>query len=111
LINLIVTALRAAAHDVIYYAELAPGSDDVNILSHAQNAQMLLLTCDKDFGELVYRNRLVSAGVVLIRLEGLSADKKGRLVSEAIQLHGEQMLNAFAVVSPGMVRIRRSDVV
>jgi predicted nuclease of predicted toxin-antitoxin system len=107
----IVAALRAAAFDVTYYAELAPGTDDASILAHAQSEQTLLLTCDKDFGELVYRNHLVSAGVVLIRLEGLSADKKARLVSEAIRLHGHQMLNAFAVVSPGMVRIRRSDVV
>ena len=106
----IVDALRAADFDVAYYAEMAPGSDDQSILAHAKQLQTLLLTCDKDFGELIYRNRLTSAGVVLIRLEGLTADRKARLVTEAIQLHGDQMLNAFAVVSPGMVRIRRSDV-
>jgi predicted nuclease of predicted toxin-antitoxin system len=105
----IVASLRVAKFDVTYYAELAPGSDDASILEHAQQAHTLLLTCDKDFGELVFRNRLITAGVVLIRLEGLSADKKARLVTEAVRLHSDQMLNSFSVVSPGMVRIRRSD--
>ncbi|MDN5837060.1 MAG: DUF5615 family PIN-like protein, partial [Nitrosospira sp.] len=67
----IVAALRAASFEVIYFAELAPGTEDAAILAHAQSAQPLLLSCDKDFGELVFRNRLVTAGVVLIRLEGL----------------------------------------
>lgn len=104
----IVAALRAAAFDVTYYAELAPGTDDTTILAHAQNAHTLLLTCDKDFGELIFRNRLVTAGVVLIRLEGLNAETKARLVLNAIQAHAAEMLNSFAVISPGLLRIRRS---
>jgi hypothetical protein len=49
----------------------------------------------------------VSAGVVLIRLQGLSAESKARLVTEAVQVHGTEMLGAFTVISPGMLRIRR----
>lgn len=105
----IVAALRAASFEVTYFAELAPGTEDSAILAHAQSAQSLLLSCDKDFGELVFRNRLVTAGVVLIRLQGLSAQLKARLVTEAIKSHGTEMLGAFSVVSPGQLRIRYSD--
>jgi len=105
----IVAVLRRAGFDVIYFAELAPSSDDHTVLAHAADAASLLLTCDKDFGELVYRNRLASAGVLLIRLQGLSAERKANLVTEAIRLHGQEMLNAFAVISPGLLRIRPRD--
>lgn len=105
----IVLALRAASFDVTYYAEIAPSSDDETILKHAQDEQALLLTCDKDFGELIFRNGLVAAGVVLIRLAGLNAEHKSRIVTEALRLHGNEMLGSFAVISPGLLRIRRRD--
>jgi predicted nuclease of predicted toxin-antitoxin system len=69
----IVDALRASGHTVKYFAEVGAGSSDKDVLAAANEAQSLLLTCDKDFGELVYRQRLTSSGVVLIRLDGFSA--------------------------------------
>ena len=105
----IVLALRAASFDVTYYAEFAPSSEDEAILKHAQDEQTLLLTCDKDFGELVFRNKLVTAGVVLIRLTGVNAENKARIVTEALRAHGGEMLGSFAVISPGLLRIRHRD--
>lgn len=102
----IVSALRAAGFDVVYFAELAPGTEDQAILARAQDADSLLLTCDKDFGELVYRNRLATSGVVLIRLHGLTAERKAKLVLEALSFHSTEMLDAFTVISPGMLRVR-----
>jgi predicted nuclease of predicted toxin-antitoxin system len=72
----------------------------------ASQAHTLLLTCDKDFGELVYRRRLSTAGVVLIRLAGLAAESKARLVTQTLQDHCHEMLNAFSVIAPGLLRIR-----
>jgi hypothetical protein len=56
---------------------------------------------------LVYRQRLTNSGVVLIRLEGLSADSKGNIVSQAMKDHLSEMQGAFTVISPGMLRIRQ----
>ena len=103
----IVDALRASGHTVKYFAEAGSGSSDKDVLSAASEAQSLLLTCDKDFGELVYRQRLTSSGVVLIRLEGLSAQSKGDIVSRAMKDHVSEMQDAFTVISPGMLRIRQ----
>ena len=72
----IVEQLRRDGFDVLYVAELDPGISDEQVLSHSNNETVLLITSDKDFGELVFRQKRVHAGVILIRLEGLSGLKK-----------------------------------
>ena len=67
----------------------------------------MLITADKDFGELVFRQRLASTGVLLIRLGGLSPATKAEVVSESVKEHGLELAGAFAVLSRGNVRIRR----
>jgi predicted nuclease of predicted toxin-antitoxin system len=54
----LVTGLRSDGHDVLYIKEIAPGSDDNVVLQMAAKQQRILLTEDKDFGELVVRLRL-----------------------------------------------------
>ena len=66
-----------------------------------------MITADKDFGELVFRQRQASTGVMLIRLSGLSPGQKALTVSLAIREHGPELPGAFAVLSPGNMRIRR----
>lgn len=102
----IVDALRTAKFHVTYFAEEAPGADDPAILAVANEAETLLLTCDKDFGELVYRQGLTTAGVLLIRLAGLAPETKARLVTDTLQARLSEMLDAFSVITPGLLRIR-----
>jgi predicted nuclease of predicted toxin-antitoxin system len=87
----IVDALRPSGHIVKYFAEAGAGSSDKDVLAATNEAQNLLLTCDKDFGELVYCQRLTNSGVVLIRLEGLSAESKASIVSRAMKDHISEM--------------------
>jgi len=75
-------------------------------LTSANEKDALLLTADKDFGELVYRLRRISAGIILMRLAGLSPAGKADLVSSVVHDHGEKLINTFTVLTPGMVRIR-----
>ena len=67
----------------------------------------ILITADKDFGELVFRRRQASTGVLLLRLSGLRPLSKAAVVAEVIQAYGQQLPGAFAVLSPGNIRIRR----
>jgi predicted nuclease of predicted toxin-antitoxin system len=62
----IVEQLRLAGHDVVYVAELAPSISDDEVLQQANDRQAILVTIDKDFGELVFRLNRVVAGVILI---------------------------------------------
>ncbi|MDP2183314.1 MAG: DUF5615 family PIN-like protein [Actinomycetota bacterium] len=102
----IVERLRYEGHDVEYVAELAPGITDDEVLERANNDRRVLVTVDKDFGELVFRLGRVTSGVLLVRLSGLSSDDKATLVADAVRDHGVKMPGAFTVVSPSLVRIR-----
>src|SRR2546425_2698747 len=65
----VVAALRAAGHDVLWVKESMTGAKDHDV--HAQSEARLVVTFDKDFGELAVRSRLPAAsGVVLFRLHG-----------------------------------------
>ena len=102
----IVEQLRQDGHSVGYIAETEPSVGDDVVLQRANESGAVLLTEDKDFGELVFRQRLVHHGVVLIRLYGLSADAKAGIVSAALAAHSSELVGTFTVISPGMVRIR-----
>ena len=67
-----------------------------------------MLTKDKDFGELVFRQRLASFGVVLLRLNGLPPTRKSAIVAAVIAERSVEIVGAFTVISPGQVRIRPS---
>lgn len=105
----IVDALRTDGFDIEYFAESGAGSADTEVLKAANRRQCPLLTCDKDFGELVFRQKLASSGVVLIRLDGMAAESKARAVSQAVRDHVSDMTGAFTVISPGMIRIRAAQ--
>lgn len=102
----VVEHLRREGHDVIYIAEIEPGVTDDIVLSKANEKDALLVTADKDFGELVFRQGLINSGVVLLRLAGLSSETKAEAVVDALHNHESKLSNAFSVISPGMVRIR-----
>lgn len=104
----IVDRLRRDGHSILYVAELSPGITDDQVLAQANALQAPLLTADKDFGELVFRQGRASSGVILIRLEGIAPDGKAAIVSEAIAKHSFEVAGSFTVISPGLVRIRRS---
>ena len=103
----IVESLRSAGIDVTYAAETdAAVADDV-LLQKASAQSRLFVTSDKDFGELVYRLGKATEGVLLLRLSGLSASLKARLVVAAVTLRAAELPGAFSVLSAGQLRIRR----
>ena len=102
----VVGALRAAGHDVVYVAELDPGIPDDAVLELSRTSGVVLLTADKDFGELIYRQGRLSAGVLLLRLLGLPPETKAFLVTRAVARHAAALPGAFSVLSPGAFRVR-----
>ena len=99
--------LRQEGHVVWYVAEMDPGVSDQEVLTLANNEEAILLTADKDFGELVYRQLLVSPGVILLRLLGLLPAVKAEIVVRAIASHKEEIKSCFVVVSHRSIRIRQ----
>ncbi len=103
----IVVALRTAGFDVLYILESHQGSDDAFILELSNQQQRILLTQDKDFGELVFRLKNAHFGVILIRLAGHTANEKANVVVKIIIEHKIELIKAFTVIQPKAVRIRK----
>jgi predicted nuclease of predicted toxin-antitoxin system len=102
----VIRALRERGHDVLSVKESLGGVDDPRILDRAQSERRVLLTHDKDFGELAFRRRLpADSGIVLFRLSGASPEGDNRRVLQA--LAGDiDWTGHFAVVTDDRVRIR-----
>jgi predicted nuclease of predicted toxin-antitoxin system len=107
--RLLVAALRAAGHDVVYIAELSPSVVDREVLRQANERGAVLITDDKDFGELVFRLGMLSAGVLLLRLHNAAHDERQRIVLSTISEHGAELPGHFAVLSTTKLRIRKQS--
>ena len=103
----VVDRLRQDSHNVLFVAELAPNIADDEVLRTANERSAILVTADRDFGELVFRQGAAHAGVILLRLAGLANATKAAIVAEVCRLRGPELVGSFTVVSPGQVRIRR----
>ena len=103
----VVDALRADGHDVSYVAELQPGIADDDVLAMADADEAVVVTTDKDFGELVFRQGRTHHGVVLLRLHGLTNDQKARNAARGIAEHEAELPRAFTVIDANRIRIRR----
>jgi len=85
----LVAHLRRAGHDVIYMAEVAPAVDDAAVVARARREDRLLLTEDKDFGDLVFRRGAPVPGIVLLRLDPAMHALKQRRLDAAMTRFGE----------------------
>ena len=103
----IVLGLRSTGHNVVSILEKFPGVEDDFVLELANRENRILITLDKDFGELVFRLQKAHQGILLLRLEELSSEAKAKILSRVIDQHGKELLNAFTVVREDYVRIRK----
>ncbi len=100
----IVQALRDRDHDVSWIRIDAPGSVDTEVLSRAQTEDRLLLTFDKDFGELAFRWGLqVSSGIILIRLSAPSPTQLQQSVISALESR-DDWAGMFSVIETSRIR-------
>ena len=101
-----VTALRTAGHELAWIRTDAPGSLDPDVLARAVRENRVLLTFDKDFGELAWRAGLpATSGVVLFRLPMPSPAHVGPAIASIIGSR-EDWAGQFSVVEPGRIRMR-----
>jgi len=104
--RLVVDRLRLDGHDLTLAQDVAFGRPDRELLALALQLGAIILTEDTDFGELVIRERLPSAGVVLLRLSGLARSLQPDFIAQTLATHAAALSSAFTVVTPTNVRIR-----
>ena len=103
----VVTALRAAGHDVSAVVEVNPRAEDDVVLTLARSDTRVLLTEDKDFGRLAYKDGRETAGVILIRFPTTARNAVGQAVVNVVAELGERIDGTFVVVEPGRARVSR----
>jgi predicted nuclease of predicted toxin-antitoxin system len=103
----LVLALRDLGLEVISIFEEYRGVSDKVVVEIANRMDAVIITEDKDFGELTYRLGIENRGIILIRLSGLTNEEKIRIATEVIETYSDQLYNHFTVVHPQKIRIRR----
>jgi predicted nuclease of predicted toxin-antitoxin system len=105
----LVPHLKHQGHDVTRVGTDYPAAlKDSEILAIAVQEHRVLITDDRDFGELVFRLRQPHAGVIYLRLDTVLFEVRARRIDEVLATYGDQ-LDQFLVVTEDAVRIRSSD--
>ena len=102
----VVDCLRDEGHDVVAVAEVMPQADDKQILEHAVFESRILVTNDKDFGEMIYRSRQAHRGVLLLRLQDERSENKARITKIVLARMGERLHNCYTVATEAGIRVR-----
>lgn len=98
--------LRQAGHNVtVVSINYPPGIPDREVVVIAQREGCLLLTHDRDFGELIIREQLPHAGVIYLRLRRTTAQAKLERLTQVLTDYADQLSRLLAVTDAG-VRIR-----
>jgi predicted nuclease of predicted toxin-antitoxin system len=98
--------LRSTGHDVLSVAEAIPQADDSDILARAVGEGRIIVTNDKDFGELIFRSGQAHHGVLLLRLHDESSTNRVRVVKSVLEQYLDRLVGCFTVATEVGVRIR-----
>lgn len=98
-------ALASLGHDVVWAGDWPADPGDEQILAHAHSEGRVLVTLDKDFGELAILHGAAHCGIV--RLVGISARQQAAVCHQVLSVHGSELLaGAILTAEAGRLRIR-----
>lgn len=104
--KIVISELRQAGFDIQAIQEISPSIPDIEVCELASKRSRIVLTSDKDFGELVVRSAIPVPGIILLRLGDATPPEMANLVRIALEKdltwHG-----CFTVISKDMIRIRK----
>ena len=96
--------LRDHSHDVFSVYDQARGMADADVIAKASDESRILITNDKDFGELVFRQRTHHHGVIFLRLQDERFASKTDAIRKLLASYASQLPDAFVVVTETKVR-------
>lgn len=105
----LVRLLRERGHNVVHIAETNIGATDDAVLNQATNERQILITEDKDFGELIYRQQLAHAGIILLRVDATLRKNKANRIFNIIDLYGDCLHDCFVVIQNSRTRVRQQN--
>jgi len=102
----VVDALKSSGHNVLLVKDICPGCSDIEVLHLANQQDRILLTRDKDFGELTIRLRKKVPGIIRYNLLGMPFDRQAEYIVIALKNAPEPLAGYITTVEPGRVRQR-----
>lgn len=99
--------LKMKGHDVKSILDIDPEMTDLFILRLALTDKRIVVTMDKDFGELVFNSGLDHEGVLLLRLEDMNGQMKSEIINNIIEKFSDKIQGNFCVYKKGRFRIRQ----
>ena len=98
--------LRVQGHDVLAVRDTARGSPDPQVLALAMEQARMLLTADKDFGDLAFRKGLPAPGIIFLRLRSACRQEYLDLFMSRWPDMSHNVAGNFVVVANRAVRVR-----
>jgi predicted nuclease of predicted toxin-antitoxin system len=102
----VIERLRGEGFDIVKAADVCPTADDDDVLAEAYRDGRVLITADKDFGELVVRQGNQSHGVVNLALGKLASATRASIASARLGELGDRIVGSIVTIEPGRVRLR-----
>ena len=100
-------ALRARGDDVLFGAESLSGMDDPDVLARATAESRVLITLDRDFGDLVFqREQAAPNGIIYIRAKGSSDEEFGAQLIAYLTENEAEIAECLTVIEPDEIRRR-----
>lgn len=103
----IVEWLQSKNHDVVFLEESSMGAGDPEVLRMAFSSNRILITCDKDFGEIIFLRKQQHCGIILLRLASYTRSKKINVLEKILKDHANEMQNNFIVATETNVRVTK----
>jgi len=103
----IIEKLSANNFNVYAIIDETPSISDESVLNIATEKNALIITEDKDFGELVFRFQLSHRGILLVRMISSKSFEKADAVLRVMINHQEELINNFSVLDENKLRIRK----
>jgi predicted nuclease of predicted toxin-antitoxin system len=101
-----VAELRSSGYDVAWIRTLSPGISDPEVLKFAQSEDRILLTLDKDFGELAFVTELpATSGIIPFRIQSPSSIVLTEKIVTAIELRND-WAGHFSTIDNNKIRMR-----
>lgn len=101
----VVEFLRMEKHNVLYVTEKIKSFDDVSILEIAVKEKRILITKDKDFGNLVFGKNFPHSGVIFLRLVNDSSANTIKFLKFLLRMENINFNKSFVVVNDYNVRV------
>lgn len=100
----VVDFIRVKGFDVLWATDYDRRMSDKALLNLANREKRILLTNDKDFGELMFLQKKAATGIVLFRIKGQSSRDKTRQIETLLNDHESKLAGCFVVISKNRFR-------